>query len=74
MSFSFFKSSLKRKKRIQNSTNFSSDVGSKQANKDNSKAIQKPSLIKSIAHVDGFVISSLHFKHIIMADSNALEN
>jgi len=30
MNFSFFKSSLKRKKRIQNITNFSFDVGSKQ--------------------------------------------
>jgi hypothetical protein len=41
-----------------------------EANKDNSKAIPKSSSIKLI-RADGFVISSLNFKHIVMANCNA---
>jgi hypothetical protein len=45
-----------------------------EANKDNSKAISKSSSIKLIAQANGFVIFSLHFKHLIMADCIPLEN
>jgi hypothetical protein len=43
-----------------------------EANKDNSKAIAKSSSMKLIG-VDGFIISSLNFKHIVMVDYNASE-
>jgi hypothetical protein len=42
-------------------------------NKNDSKAIPKSSLIKLIG-VNGFVIPSLNFKHIVMANCNALES
>jgi hypothetical protein len=42
-----------------------------EVNKDNSKAIPKSSSIK-LTRVDGFVVSSLNFKHIVMVDCNAL--
>jgi hypothetical protein len=42
-----------------------------EANKDNSKAIPKSSSIKLIG-ANEFVNFSLHFKHIVMADYNAL--
>jgi hypothetical protein len=42
-------------------------------NKNNSKAIPESSLIKLIG-VNGFVISSLNLKHIVMANCNALES
>jgi hypothetical protein len=67
VSFSFFKVSLKRKKRIQNTIDFSFDVGS---NKDNSKAILESSSIK-LTRADGFIISFLNFNHKLMADYNA---
>jgi hypothetical protein len=41
-----------------------------EANKNNSKVIPKSSSIELIG-ADGFVISSLSFKHIIMVDYNA---
>jgi len=44
-----------------------------EAKKDNSKVVPESSSIK-LTRVDGFVISSLNFKHIIMADCNALES
>ncbi len=44
-----------------------------EANKDNSKFIPKLSSIK-LTNVDGFVISSLNFKHIVIVDYNALES
>ncbi len=43
------------------------------ANKDNSKVIPKLSSIE-LTGLDGFIISSLNFKHIVMANFNALEN
>jgi hypothetical protein len=44
-----------------------------EANKNNSKSIIESSSIK-LTGVDGFIISSLNFKHIVMANCNALEN
>jgi hypothetical protein len=44
-----------------------------QVNKDNSKAIPESSSIK-LTRVDGFIISSLNFKHIVMVDYNALKS
>jgi hypothetical protein len=44
-----------------------------ETNKDNSKAIPKSSSIKLI-RTDGFVISSLNLKHIIMANCNVSKN
>jgi hypothetical protein len=44
-----------------------------EANKDNSKVIPKSSSIKLI-RVDGFIISSLNFKHIRIANFNASES
>jgi hypothetical protein len=44
-----------------------------ETNKDNSKVIPESSLIKLI-RVNGFVISSLNFKHIIMANYYPLES
>ncbi len=44
-----------------------------ETNKDNSKAILEPSSIK-LTNVDGFAISSLNFKHIVMVDCNASKN
>jgi hypothetical protein len=41
-----------------------------EANKYNSKAIPNSSLIK-LTGVDGFLIFSLNFKHIVMANCNA---
>jgi hypothetical protein len=41
-----------------------------EANKDNSKAILESSVIK-LTWANGFIISSLNYKHIIMADCNA---
>jgi hypothetical protein len=55
----FQKTQLKKKKLI--------------ANKKNSKAIPKSSSIK-LTWAGGFVISSLHFKHMVMANYNALDN
>jgi hypothetical protein len=43
-----------------------------EANKDNSKAILESSTIK-LTRVDGFIIYSLNFKHIVMV-CNALES
>jgi hypothetical protein len=42
-----------------------------EANKNNSKAIPKSSSIK-LTRANGFVISSLNFKHIAMVDCNGL--
>ncbi len=44
-----------------------------EVNKYNSKAIPKSSSIKLIG-ANGFIISSLNFKHIVMVDCNALES
>jgi hypothetical protein len=44
-----------------------------EVNKNNSKAIPKSSSIK-LTKATGFVISSLNFKHVVMANYNALEN
>jgi hypothetical protein len=44
-----------------------------EAKKDNSKAIPKSSLIK-FTRENGFIISSLNFKHIIMVECNASES
>jgi hypothetical protein len=41
-----------------------------EANKDNSKVILESSSIQ-LTKVDGFVISSLNFKHIVMVECNA---
>jgi hypothetical protein len=41
-----------------------------EANKDNSKGIPKSSVIKLIG-IDGFIISSLNFKHIVIVHCNA---
>jgi hypothetical protein len=43
------------------------------ANKNNSKAIPKSSLIK-LTRAGGLVTSSLHFNHMVMAKCNALKN
>jgi hypothetical protein len=43
-----------------------------ETNKDNLKAISYSSSIK-LTKVDGIVISSLNFKHIVMVDCNALK-
>jgi hypothetical protein len=43
-----------------------------EANKNNPKVILESSSIK-LTRVNGFVIFSLNFKHIIMANYNALE-
>ncbi len=47
-----------------------SNIGSK---KKNSKAIPKSSSIK-LTWASGFVTPSLHFKHMVMIDCNALNN
>ncbi len=44
-----------------------------EANKNNSKAILESSSIK-LTKANRFVISSLNFKHIVMADYNASKN
>jgi hypothetical protein len=44
-----------------------------EVNKNNSKVIPESSSIK-LTRANGFVISSLNFKQIIMANCNALEN
>jgi hypothetical protein len=69
MSFSFFKFSLKRKRKSKTPQ---TSLLLLEVNKNNSKIIPESSSIKMIG-VDGFVISSLNFKHVIMANCNALE-
>ncbi len=70
MSFFFPQIFFLKKKESKTPQNF---ILMLETNKDNSKAILKSSLIK-LTKVDGFVISSLNFKHIVIVDYNASEN
>jgi len=69
MRFSFSKFSLKRKEKSKTPQ---TSLLLLEVNKNNSKVIPESSSIK-MTGVDGFVISSLNFKHIVMANCKALE-
>jgi hypothetical protein len=62
--------SFKKKGTIPKKHNLKNKIDSKLKN---SKTIPKSSSIK-LTWVGGFVISSLHFKHMVMANCNALDN
>jgi hypothetical protein len=67
VSLFFFKFSLKRKKIIQNTTNFSFDVGSKQR-----QLKSYPKIIINQTDWGRWVCNFfLDFKHIVMVDCNA---
>jgi len=70
VNFSFFNFFLKERKESKTPQTFLLTL---EVNKNNSKVIPKSSSIK-LTKAIGFVIFSLKFKHVVMANCNALEN
>jgi hypothetical protein len=70
VNFSFFNFFLKEKKESKTPQ---ISLLMLEANNDNSKAIPKSSSIK-LTRANGFIISSLDFKHIVMENCNASKN